>query len=151
MKKLLNKYYFYNLICKDSNVKFIYVGSTHNLSARKMSHKKRCCDSSDEYYNLNVYKTIRQHGGWENWTFTIIDTLDNLTEDQSKEKEQEFIDKLQEEYKLNMRNAFRTEEVKHQQKKKSWEKWNSKEETKAYKKEWARLKKEKLNLVEIEV
>ena len=65
--------------------------------------------------------------------------------------EQEFINKLPQEYKLNMRNAFRTEEVKREQKRISDAKWNAKEETKIYKKEWAKNKKERLKLAEITV
>ena len=137
-------YYFYNIICKDSNIKFTYVGSTNSVSKRKRSHRERCCNADNEYHNLKVYTTIREYGGWENWSLTIIDKIDNLTENQAKEKEQEFINKLPQEYKLNMRNAFRTEEVKREQKRESIAKWNAKEETKIYKKEWAKNKKEKL-------
>jgi len=144
-------YYFYNFICKDPNIKFTYVGSTNSLNRRKRSHRERCCNADNKYHNLKVYKTIREHGGWGNWNFTIIDKIDNLTESQAKEKEQEFINKLPQEYKLNMRNAFRTEEVKREQKRKSDAKWNAKEETKIYKKEWAKNKKERLKLAEITV
>jgi len=67
----------YKIVCKDINVKEIYIGSTCNeLKKRKNQHKTRCNNSNDKKYNLNVYQYIRKNGGWQNFDMIIIEKFE---------------------------------------------------------------------------
>jgi len=43
----------------------IYIGSTCNLIRRRSGHKNACCNQDNKDYNLNIYKYIRDNGGWD--------------------------------------------------------------------------------------
>ena len=62
----------YLIYCKDLDIKEIYVGHSVNFKRRKAEHLRRCINSNEEH-NLKVYKFIRDHGGFENWVFTILE------------------------------------------------------------------------------
>ena len=62
----------YKIFCKDPSIKDLYVGHTTNFIQRKYAHKQACNNIKSPYYNLKLYKTIRQHGNWSNWDMTII-------------------------------------------------------------------------------
>ena len=59
---------FYKFICKDPEIKFVYVGHTTNFASRKSHHKGSCNNPNILQYNTPVYQFIRANGGWENWT-----------------------------------------------------------------------------------
>ncbi len=67
--------YLYRITCKDSDIKLYYVGYTTDFRRRKYQHKLACTDMSSKNYDELLYKTIRRHGGWENWDMILIDTL----------------------------------------------------------------------------
>jgi len=70
-----NKYHnglIYKIICKDSEISDIYVGSSVDFIKRKNSHKSRTNNINSEKYNLYVYKFIRENGGWDNWEMLEI-------------------------------------------------------------------------------
>ncbi len=79
---------FYQLVCKDVTVKECYVGHTTNEKNRRMCHKGRCSDEKDSFYNLFVYKFIRDHGGWANWQLLVLETaaMKNKTEAALRER-----------------------------------------------------------------
>jgi hypothetical protein len=62
-----SKSLIYKIVCKDSSITELYIGSTTNHYQRTATHKTRCTNINDEHYNLKVYKFIRDHGGWDNW------------------------------------------------------------------------------------
>ena len=66
-------FYFYKLVCNDTNVKEFYVGSTVNWRDRKSNHKQSCTNSKHPSYNETKYKTIRANGGWSNWSMIEIE------------------------------------------------------------------------------
>ena len=66
-------YFFYKLVCNDSNVKEFYVGSTVNWHDRKSKHKQACNNPKHPCYNEKKYKTIRATGGWSNWSMIEIE------------------------------------------------------------------------------
>jgi len=68
-----SKCVMYKIVCKDTDIKECYIGSTCNHSRRKTGHKNRCNDKNDKGYNLKVYKFIRKNGGWEDWEFVILE------------------------------------------------------------------------------
>ena len=63
----------YKLVCNDTGVKELYIGSTTCWKARKNQHKSICSNSNASRHHLKVYKTIRDNGGWDNWTMVLIE------------------------------------------------------------------------------
>jgi hypothetical protein len=63
----------YKICCKDPNITDIYIGHTTNFIQRKHNHKTNCCNNVSKNHNLNVYKFIRNNGGWENWSMIQIE------------------------------------------------------------------------------
>lgn len=68
--------YIYKLYCNNLNIKPSYIGSTKNLQKRMLYHKYATELMSDSKYNRNLYKFIRLHGGFKNWSFKIIDAFE---------------------------------------------------------------------------
>jgi len=67
-----SKSIIYQLCCKDTKITDIYIGSTTSFRHRKVAHKSSCCNEKSAKYNLNVYKFIRENGGWENWDMVML-------------------------------------------------------------------------------
>jgi len=68
----MKEYTFYKICCNDINVKYQYVGSTTNFINRKCNHKYAC--KSEKNKHLKVYKTINEHGGFDNWSMIKIES-----------------------------------------------------------------------------
>jgi hypothetical protein len=151
-------YIFYKIYCHDND--YIYVGSTCNFNNRKRQHKENT-NLDNKKKNFKVYKTIRENGGWENWKMIQIGTREQITKRQAEQIEEEYILQLKAE--LNDKRAYRSEQVKKEQKaisdkkyresekgKASQEKrkdyftqYNNSEETKERKHEWYLANKER--------
>lgn len=86
--------YVYKLCCTDITVTEIYVGSTKSLRNRKSDHKSRCNIETNKYFNLPVYQYIRTHGGWDNWTMVMIDTMTYNEKIELKKRERKWIEDL---------------------------------------------------------
>ena len=63
----------YKIVCSDINLKDFYVGHTTDFRARKNSHKTSCSNPNSKKYNFTLYKTIRENGGWNNWTMVEVE------------------------------------------------------------------------------
>lgn len=63
----------YKIICKDENVKECYVGHTTNLKSRIAEHKYNCTNDKSKSHNVKLYTTIREKGGWDNWSIEKIE------------------------------------------------------------------------------
>jgi len=75
MPKTCVNYYntiVYKIVCKDKNIKDVYVGHTTNFTQRKYAHKINCINEKSDGYNLKVYDCIRKNGGWDNWEMVEI-------------------------------------------------------------------------------
>ena len=126
-----NKMLIYKIVPKDTTLNYCYVGSTVDLRIRTNQHKSVCNNINSSGYNILLYKTIRENGGWDNWE--IIKVLDYPcnTDIEAKQKEQEIIKELN--ANLNTLRAFRTEEEKQEQlKKENRTKEQLKEKSKKY-------------------
>ena len=89
-----NKSTIYKLCCKDANITEIYIGSTTNFRLRKSQHKVNCHNEKHKAYNFEVYKIIRENGGFENWDMIEIEKV-NATDKKDLEKnERRVIDQL---------------------------------------------------------
>lgn len=51
---------------------FVYIGSTTNFNRRKQEHKCICNNEKSKAYNLKVYQTIRELGGWNNFEMVLV-------------------------------------------------------------------------------
>jgi hypothetical protein len=68
-----SKTIIYKIVCLDKQIEYIYVGSTTHFINRKYGHKSVCNNQNDKKYNLKLYSTIRENGGWDNWTMVQIE------------------------------------------------------------------------------
>jgi hypothetical protein len=85
----------YKLCCNDPTITDEYVGSTTDKIRRKTQHKSRCHNSNDKYHNLYVYKFIREHGGWNNWSMVVIEEYSCENKNQAELRERYWIETLQ--------------------------------------------------------
>ena len=97
----------YKIYCKDENIRDIYIGSTKNLNLRTSIHKHTCNNETLRYYNIKLYKFIRENGGWDNFKIEILKTyeIENIKEKLIKERK--WIDKLKPS--LNTQKPCRTD------------------------------------------
>lgn len=84
----------YKIVCKDINIKDIYIGSTVNFNRRKSQHKLVCNDTNSTAYNYYVYKFIRLNGGFSNWDMIEIIPYPCSTKREKDTKEREYIELL---------------------------------------------------------
>lgn len=107
MKKVIDytsrEIIFYKFICNDPTIISTYAGHTINFTDRKRKHKSHCLNQNSKKYNFLLYKTIREHGGWDNWTMFEIERKIVASKQEALQREQELIN-LQVE-KLNVCNA----------------------------------------------
>ena len=68
----MSEYIFYKISCIDKNIDYSYIGSTKNFRCRKNQHKCACTNETSNKYNLLLYKTIRENGGFDNWCMVPI-------------------------------------------------------------------------------
>jgi len=112
-KKLINDYIFYKIVCLDNSVELCYVGSTANWKERQRNHRSICNNENNKLYNSNIYKTIRENGGWENFKMVQLGTREQLTKRQAEQVEEEYRQELK--ANMNTIKCFRTEEQKQEQ------------------------------------
>ena len=65
---------FYRFVCNDPEIQSSYVGHTVDFNRRKSQHKSCCNNSNDKYHHLQIYQTIREYGGWDNWRMIEIES-----------------------------------------------------------------------------
>ena len=49
---------FCKIVCKDLDIKDLYVGHTTDFKTRKNCHKRVCNNPNDKNHNLPIYKFI---------------------------------------------------------------------------------------------
>ena len=84
----------YKIICKDENIKDIYVGHTTNFIQRKHAHKQACKNINCLNYNCKLYNVIRANGDWNNWIMAIIAFYSCKNSNEARAKEQEHYEEL---------------------------------------------------------
>jgi hypothetical protein len=65
--------YVYKLCINDDTVDDCYIGSTFDIDSRKSQHKYACNNINNKDYNLKLYKFIRNNGGYDKWSFKILE------------------------------------------------------------------------------
>lgn len=85
----------YKLVCTDVTVKELYVGSTESLRNRRRVHKTACNTPHNHNYNMIVYQYIRAHGGFENWDFVVLETIEFKEKHELHARERYWIETLE--------------------------------------------------------
>jgi len=107
-KKVINDYIFYKIICLDNSVELCYVGSTANWKERQRNHRSKCNNENNKLYNSNIYKTIRDNGGWCNFKMIEISKKEQLNKRQAEQIEEEYRVELK--ANMNSKKCYLTEE-----------------------------------------
>ena len=98
-------YTFYKICCNAEN-EFVYVGSTINFTSRKNQHKRSCEKPKQQELNMKIYVTIREFGGWDNWTMVLIEYFPCETSLEASSRERYWYDQFN--AKLNAQMPNRT-------------------------------------------
>ena len=64
----------------------IYVGHTTDFTKRKSAHKLITRSEKDKAYNRNLYKMIRDNGGWESFNMIEIKKFHAQTSERQKQR-----------------------------------------------------------------
>ena len=84
----------YKIVCNDLSITELYVGHTTDFVRRKQSHKNDCVYEAGKTYNLKVYKTIRENGGWVNYSMIEIEKYPCKDTNEARAKEREWYEVL---------------------------------------------------------
>jgi hypothetical protein len=86
-----SKTVIYKIVCNDLNIIGCYVGHTTDFIRRKQSHKSHCTNEKDKKkYDFKVYKTIRENGGWDNYSMIEIEKYPCKDANEATAKEREW-------------------------------------------------------------
>jgi len=77
----------YKIVCNDLNITDCYVGHTTNFRHRKSQHKCTCNNEKNKDYNLKIYKTIRDNGGWWKWSMIEIEKFSCVDGNEARARE----------------------------------------------------------------
>lgn len=94
------KYIIYKIQIKD----YIYIGSTQNFTIRKARHKT-CCNNGNDTL---VYRTIREHGGWDCCSMVPVKEIEVESKTQAHIAEEAV--RVEYNAQMNTIRAYRTEE-----------------------------------------
>jgi len=104
----------YKIVCKDDNVKDLYVGRTCDPVRRKAQHKNHSIKNRDGY----LYHCINNNGGWENWDFIIIEKYPTIDSSDACKREEYWVCELM--ASLNIHYLFGVHLIGDKQYKKEW-------------------------------
>jgi len=94
MSNKYNNTVIYKIVCLDSTITDVYVGSTTDFNKRKRQHKYCCYNENNKDYNLKIYETIRANGGWDNYNIIEIESYPCENDEQQRERERYWYDIL---------------------------------------------------------
>ena len=89
-----SKTIIYKIVCNDLNVTDCYVGYTTNFTKRKTEHKRSVKSLDRNNSHLKLYVTIRETGGWENWSMIEIEKYSCLDVNEAKKRERHWYEIL---------------------------------------------------------
>ena len=84
----------YKIVCNDLSVKKFFVSSTTEFVKRKAYHKFNCMNVKSKKYNNDIYKFIRENGGWSNWTMIWVEKYPCENGNMAKQREAYWYDRL---------------------------------------------------------
>ena len=83
----------YKIVCNNLAITDCYVGHTTDFNRRKSRHKHSCY-YEEKKINRNIYKTIRDNGGWENWTMVEIEKFPCADRNEAAARERYWYEQL---------------------------------------------------------
>jgi len=131
-----SKTIIYKIVCNDLAITDLYVGSTTHFTRRKNEHKCRC-NGGTKKSEYKIYQTIRNNGGWLNWTIVQIEEFPCANGNEARARERYWIEELS--AKLNIVIPTRS--------KSEWEMEYYKQNKNTKLKEWRELNKDKIKEV----
>ena len=134
----------YKIVCNDLSVTDCYVGNTTQFRQRKSQHKRTCINSNSKSYNFPLYKFIREHSGWENFSMIEIEKFPCTDGNESRARERYYYELLN--AKLNKLRPLTSEEEKKEQSKEYQKTEKYKEKKTLRSKEYNKENKEKIKL-----
>ena len=139
----------YKIVCNDLSITDCYVGHTTEFTKRKSSHKSHCNNENDRYYNFNIYKFIRDNGGWDNWSMIEIEKCPCIDGNEARARERHWYEQLNATLNIqtpNRSDAESQQEYRQQNKEKINEyRLNNKEKLTKYNSEYRLNNKDKAN------
>ena len=90
-----NKTVFYKIVCKDENIKDLYVGHTTDFKERLRNHKSCCCNPHSKQYTYRIYTFIRENGGWDNFKMVIVEERNMNNKKEAEDHERYLINILE--------------------------------------------------------
>ena len=108
---IYEKTVIYKIVCKDTNVKDVYVGSTTDLYKRKAQHKSVCNNQKSNLYNSKLYTFIRNNGSFDNWDFIIIENCNFKSSSEAKTRERHYQELLHSTLNKNHAISLKTDEI----------------------------------------
>jgi len=87
-KKDYSRAVVYKIVCKDTCVSFVYVGSTSNFKMRLAHHKSDYFNIRSPRYNLALYKFMRANGDWTNFEMIIVEEFPCGSKRELEQREQ---------------------------------------------------------------
>jgi hypothetical protein len=130
-----------------------YIGSTTDFTNRKRRHKHNCNNEKNIEYNIKLYQTIREKGGWNTWQMTPLEEYKECqTQVQARIREEEWRVKLN--ANLNTNKVFVAEtkqeydKIYRNENKEKLKEYREehKKEIKNYQSQWYQEHKEELNI-----
>jgi hypothetical protein len=94
IKRDYSKGLIYKIVCNDTECKSIYIGSTISFKHRKSKHKSDCTNENKKSYNLKIYQSIRDNGGWDNWQMILVEYYPCETKLELEKREREIYEEL---------------------------------------------------------
>ena len=88
--------YFYKIATKDSNNQNCYVGLTTNFNNRLVDHKKcaKAVNTKSHNTHYKVYDFIRNNGGWDSFTMSVLESKAFDTEHEARVLERHYVETL---------------------------------------------------------
>jgi hypothetical protein len=94
LPKNYSKNVIYKLVCNDLNILGCYVGHTTDFTRRKACHKSDCDNENGSKYNYKVYKTIRENGGFNNYSMIEVEKHPCRDENEATARERHWFEIL---------------------------------------------------------
>ena len=92
-----------------NNPSEFYIGSTKCITRRIGTHHDAGFNENNPLYNSKLYTHIRENGGWGYWVIDGFYSVSCETDEELREKEQEFINRLKPP--LNVNRAGKTDKL----------------------------------------
>ena len=132
----------YKIVCNDLSITDVYIGHTTDFIKRKCKHKCIVNNANDKLYCTQLYKTIRENGGWDKYSMLEIEKYPCKDKNEARLRERYYYEHFN--ANLNMVCPILTKEETAQYYKTYIE--NNKLKAKQYSKEYRETNKELLRI-----